>query len=327
MQGSSIRKLIVAVLLIACSIVSMLLLKQQAGSTKQLTSLNESDSLIASACRSFKIQKSAYHVETIPVTAHFKRKIWHISLPINLSQTFFHYDISQLMYPYHVQTPARVDLKDGTMDIDLYYKDTIIRTIALRNDTNSVRYDMPASIVLFFSQRPSAKMTDQIRSLGEPILIAFKTDQVVQTDSWLHVPGIEDFNIAYWIEPSSSSNPDSQDKWYLGEQIRNLAKMIHHPEILVGPDNDNDQLKQWKNICKTRGFRMIDATDALWVSKNTSRHTLTNTLRRFYKQASFGHHPVLMMAADPGNISKLKQTIPAYRKQGLVILPPTGNVN
>lgn len=326
MQGSSIRKLIVAVLLIACSIVSVMLLKQQTGSTKQLASLNESDSLIASACRSFNIPKSAYHVETIPVTPHFKRKIWHISLPINLSQTFFHYDISQLMYPYHIQTPARVDLKNGTMDIELYYKDTVIRTIALRNDTNSVRYDMPASIVLFFSQRPSAKMTDQIQSLGEPVLIAFKTDRVVQTDSWLHVPGIEDFNIAYWIEPSSSRDPTKEDKWYLGEQIRNLTKMIHHPEILVGPDNNNDQLKQWTNICKTRGFRMIDATNALWISQNTSTHTLINILRRFYNQASHDRHPILMMAADPANISELKHTIPGYRKQGLVILPPTGNV-
>ncbi len=326
MHGATNRKLIVAVLLIACSIVSILLLRQQSGNTKQLIGLNKADSLIVTACNSFNISKSAYHVETIPVTPHFKRKIWHISLPVNLSQTFFHYDISQLFDPYNIQTPAKVNLKDGTMDIELYYKDTVIRTIALHNDTNSVRYDMPASIVLFFNQRPNEKITDQIRSLGEPVLIAFKTDRVVQTDSWLHVPGIEDFNIAYWIEPSSSPDQDSEDRWYRGEQIRNLAKMIHHPQILVGPDNSNDQLKQWTDICKTHGFRMIDATDALWISQDTSTHSLVNIIRRFYKQASLGHHPILMMAADQVNLSELKHTIPAYRKRGLVILPPSRNV-
>lgn len=326
MRGASIRKLIVAVLLVACSIVSVLLLKQQSGNRKLLPDLSTADSIIVSTCRSFNINKSAYHVETIPVTPHFKRKIWHVSLPVNLSQTFFHYDLSQLLYPYNIQTPAKVDLKNGTMDIELYYDHTVIRTISLRNDTNSVRYDMPASIVLFFNQRPDAKITDQIRSLGEPVLVAFKTDRVVQTDSWLHVPGIEDFNIAYWIEPASSQDQSTETKWYLGEQIRNLAKMIHHPKILVGPDNDNTQRKQWIDICQTHGFRMIDATDALWISKSASTHSIVNTLRRFYTQASSGHRPILVMAADKQNISELKQTIPGYRKRGLVILPPSGNV-
>ena len=254
MSGASIRKLIVTALLSACSIVSVLLLKQQSDNPKRLSSLNMADSLIANACRSFNINNSAYHVETVSVSPHFKRKIWHVSLPVNLSQTFFHYDLARKLYPYDIRTPAKVDLKDGTMNIQVYYKDTVIRTVTVSNDTNSVRYDMPASIILFFNQRPDENMTDLIRSLGEPVMIAFKTNRVVQTDSWLHVSGIEDFNMAYWIEPESSRTINRDDRWYLGEQIRNLAKMIHHPQIWSDPMTMMINETSGSDICQTRGL-------------------------------------------------------------------------
>ncbi len=326
MSGASIRKLIVTALLSACSIVSVLLLKQQSDNPKRLSSLNMADSLIANACRSFNINNSAYHVETVSVSPHFKRKIWHVSLPVNLSQTFFHYDLARKLYPYDIRTPAKVDLKDGTMNIQVYYKDTVIRTVTVSNDTNSVRYDMPASIILFFNQRPDENITDLIRSLGEPVMLAFKTNRVVQTDSWLHVSGIEDFNVAFWIEPESSKNHKSDDKWYLGEQIRNLTKMLHHPQILIGPDVDDNQRNLWINICQTRGLRMVDASNALWLSSDASGRSVTNMVQRFYKQASLGHHPILIMSADKKNIEELKQTIPDYRKRGLVIVPPSHNI-
>lgn len=323
MNSALIRKLIVAGLLSACSIVSVLLLRQQSDNPGMLTSLNMADSLIASACHSFNISKSAYHIETIPVSAHFKRKVWHVSLPVNLSQTFFHYDLAQKLYPYNIQTPAKVNLKDGTMDIQVYYHDTVIRTIAVKNDTNSVRYDMPGSIILSFNQRPDEDVTDLIRSLGEPILLAFKTSRVVQTDSWLHVPGIENFSISFWIEPESSQDRKSEDKWYLGEQVRNLMKMLHHPQILIGPDVNDNQRHLWIKISRTRGLRAVDASDALWLSSDASGRSVTSMIDRFYKQASLGHHPILVMSANKKNIEELKQTIPNYRKRGLVIIPPS----
>ncbi len=325
MHSIPLRKLVIVILLVVCSIVSLLLLKQSYRESRPFPNLRTADSLIASVCHDFGMNRSSCRIETIFTHPGFKRKIWHIALPVNLSQTFFHYDLAQKAAPYHIETPAQVDLRENTMNIQLYYRGTVIRTLALRNDTNIVRHNLAVSVILFFNHHPDKQIIHLIHSMGEPIKVAFKTDDVINTASWLRVPGMEDFDVAYWIDQRPSDD-GSMDKWYIGEQIRNLKKMVRNPEILVGPDAGNHRRKLWIGICERRGLRLMDASDAFWISGNTPVGSTTTILRRFCKQAALDRHPVLVMEADRQNIRQLKMTILNERKQGLVVVSPVQNL-
>ncbi len=103
---------------------------------QKLQRLSQADSLVLGTLSKFNIPKKHISIHFKRVDSSFTRKVYIVSVPLYFPKIRFHAALKAQFSRYNVTLPARIIFPDKNIDIQLYYQDTIIRTIKMVMDDN-----------------------------------------------------------------------------------------------------------------------------------------------------------------------------------------------
>jgi hypothetical protein len=101
---------------------------------KKLQHFSQVDSLVLGTLSKFNVPKRQISIYSKRVDSSFTRKIYVVSVPPHFPKIQFHAALKGQFSGYEVFLPARIIFPNKDIDIQLYYQDTIIRTIKMIMD-------------------------------------------------------------------------------------------------------------------------------------------------------------------------------------------------
>ncbi len=137
------KKLLLGLLAGSCIAVFLALLFYSVEERAPLQHLSQADSLILGELARFHVSGDLVRTIDYPVTDHFTRKRYVVTLPPGVSHTHLHSELNQKFYRYRVETVGFVNVPEREMRVLILFDDKIIRTLELR--TESGRSDLITS--------------------------------------------------------------------------------------------------------------------------------------------------------------------------------------
>lgn len=134
MQTGTRRKLIVLLLALSCLLSLYLLWNTTPEVPRRLTHTSQVDSLISTTLQDLNIPRSQVRKQNLRVDSIFTRSVYHIRVAPNFSKTTLHYSLKQELWPYRVETIAKVEFPERQMQMHLLYNDQIYRTLVIDED-------------------------------------------------------------------------------------------------------------------------------------------------------------------------------------------------
>lgn len=134
MQTGTRRKLIVLLLALSCLLSLYLLWNTTPEVPRRLTHTSQVDSLITITLQDLNIPRSQVRKQDLTVDSIFTRSVYHIRVAPNFSKTTLHYSLKQELWPYRVETIAKVEFPERQMQMHLLYNDQIYRTLVIDED-------------------------------------------------------------------------------------------------------------------------------------------------------------------------------------------------
>lgn len=134
MQTEKQRLLIVVLLLLSCITAIVLLWKVEPVTSQRLQSPAQIDSLITLTFDKFEIPRSQVRTQTIEVDSVFSRKVYNIRVAPNFSKTTLHYTLHETLWPFGIETAARVEFPERDMHIYMLVNNNIHRTMVIKED-------------------------------------------------------------------------------------------------------------------------------------------------------------------------------------------------
>src|SRR5699024_588638 len=256
------KRLIVLLLFISCLVSGYFLWEVSDESARQLKSAAQADSLIEQQLQSFSIDRQQIELTTVEAGSSFQRKIYEVALPKAFSKTQLHATLNRSFRPLVVSTPAQVTFPERDINIHLYYKGVIFRTIRLETDADLQLRKNRASIMVLFNEPPDEELLNMLTSFGEPISIVLTSKHPMQANELLKAYRGQYNRLLFWIQ-----NEDHEDLFRLGSatvkrrlnQFENLLPNAHF--LLISPKNGSSASSQ-KVIAQT-SLTFIDARQAL----------------------------------------------------------------
>lgn len=98
---------------------------------KNLTSSSQLDSLITLTFNNVRISENQIRIRTVEIDSTFYRNIYTVSVPREFSKTTFHYSLNEQLWPYNVETLARIEFPERDMRIHLIVNDEVRRSVYL----------------------------------------------------------------------------------------------------------------------------------------------------------------------------------------------------
>jgi hypothetical protein len=128
------KQLIAALLLISCLACAWLLFLMPSKKHHRLQHLSQADSLVLGTLSKFGIPEKQISVRSRRVDSSFTRKVYVVSVPPYFPKIRFHTALKGRFTGYGISLPARIIFPDKDIDIQLYYRNTVIRTIKMVMD-------------------------------------------------------------------------------------------------------------------------------------------------------------------------------------------------
>ncbi len=317
------KKWLILSLLLASNVVAAYLLWQQTTNTTQVIyELSEVDAIIRNELTAFNIHKQ--EIKTIPASTSdgLVRDIYRVTVPQEFSNTFFHSELALKLYPYEIRVPATVELPGTDMNIHVYFKNTVIRTIQLRRSDELNRPADPGFLLVEASSDPSAELLQLLTTMGEPIRLMIRSDNPEVLLEWLQdIPNTTKPPLFYLDagDEISSLPPKSFDRW-LG-MVSTLAKIKPNASVIVRDDALASSPKRLAQIYET-GVNVIPLIEPDYLQKGVERPVFLSSLERFVQRTRNGEKPYLVLEADPELLKWLKEDLIPYKKGGLELDEP-----
>lgn len=144
MQTEKQRLLIVILLLLSCITAIVLLWKVEPVTSQKLKSTAQLDSLITTTFRSLEIRDNQVRSRPVVVDTVFSRRVFDIRVAPNFSKTTLHYKLHENLWPYGVETVARVEFPSRNMQIHMLVNNNIHRSMMIREDSElRIQQDQP----------------------------------------------------------------------------------------------------------------------------------------------------------------------------------------
>ncbi|HKJ34666.1 MAG TPA: hypothetical protein VKA34_22775 [Balneolales bacterium] len=319
-----IKKIIIIVLLLlSCFISIYLLLQIPDNNTSKLESLSQADTLIMRELHAFDIHQKQIHIWSVKVNKKFSRKIYDIALPPEFSKTFLHAELNRRLEQYGVQTPAHVYFPEKNMDIEIYYKGTVIRTLRLKTDTSLVMHRYPGTILAYFNHQPDPNLIQQFRSIGETLPIVFHVTKATEGRNWVDALKLKNQPIIYWIQKNFEyHDTHNRSDWYLNRQLKILNKIVSNPTILITPNLDETTKNMIEKDGEVLGLSIIRPGHTIFDDKPDDQLQFKQGIQKFSKDATEGKRPILLIKASQNTFKWVFNTLPELKKGGLVLVPP-----
>ena len=320
------KKKAIAWLLGAASLVAAVLLAYSPQTDdKILSDLAQADSLIYQELAEFAVPLENIKRRSVLIDSVFERVTYLVPVPGGFSKTFLHFELAQRLRPFEIDVPARVHFPEMDMNIHLYFKDTIIRTLVLRTDTSLTAESFPASIVFFFDKTPSPTQLETIAGLGEPVTVALQTPDPSDADSWLRVAGesAPDLDYAFWIDEAARTGEAERDREIFAEKVKQFGKVKRRAQfvsLLPGSITNTESVK--KALVEQRSSLL--ATDSRQVLDSESgKFAFNQGLDQFMQQARNASGPTVIIRVSGESLTWLRESLPRFRKGGMIIVPPS----
>lgn len=316
------KKLVIIALLTLCCLITFFLIVK-APDTVQPAAINlsKTDTLLSHEFKVFNIPGKQIRVYSVKTSSLLTRKVYRVDVAGGFSKTYFHAELASLLRPYQITTPATVHLPGKDMDIQLYYHNTVIRTLELRTDPDLVLDRNPCSILLYTDQQPNPSFIDDIISKGLNVPLVLKVHEATQAKEWQSAIRQKKITIIYWLT-SPDDESTSKEDWYLNEQLKNLKKIFRNPTTLIFPSIDPQSRTLISKDGDALGISTINASKALTINGNTDHSEFDQTFRQFASLAANDKRPILLVKATDENIEWLNDDLPEYQKGGLRLVPP-----
>ncbi len=318
MKEQKKKKFIVILLLVSCFISGYILLNAPSSNTKQLQSLAHADSLIQNQLENFNISNDQITITTTPVDSNFIRKTYTIGVPYGFSKTQFHAELNHFLHPYDINTPARVTFPAQDINIQLSYRDAVIRTISLQTDAELSLQKNNMSILMAFDEVPDDQTLSELASLGEPIPLVIKIEQPMEIQDLKEELNGRYTPILFWLQNKNGkdlvkTNPDAAT-----ERLNRLQDISQNTTVLVLQDEEKiSKLGSFSNIT------FITADNALLLHEEIGKDSFSDELKVLQKNNSA--HTALVMG-NTNTVTWLKEQLPDLKKAGInVVAPPKLN--
>lgn len=315
MKEQKKKRLIVGLLFISCFISGYILLNTSETDTNTLQSLAQADTLIQNRLANFNISDSQVAIATTEVDSNFVRKTYHVGVPYGFSKTQFHAELNRLMHPYGVNTPARVSFPAQDINIQLTYKDAVIRTISLQTDPELSLQKNNISMLMAFDELPADQTLSDLASLGEPIPLVIKIEQPMEVQDLREKLNGRYTPIIFWMQNQNGkdlikTNPDAA-----AERLNRLQDISPNANILALQDKENiSKLGSFSKIT------FINASNALLLHEEIGKESLFDelqTLQSNTKQFS------ALITGNENTVSWVKEKLPDLKKAGVnIVIPP-----
>lgn len=128
------KKIITALLLIACVLSGIILAYTPSFVPNKITTGSELDSIIQLSFDEAGLLRNQVRIYNIVIDSSFSRKVYRVRVPSSFSKTSFHLNLHQKFYPLGLTTPSLVIFPERDMNIYIVHEGTVFRTIRLIND-------------------------------------------------------------------------------------------------------------------------------------------------------------------------------------------------
>lgn len=317
------KKRIIALLLALSSLIAgWLLLIYQPPQIKNLEDFATVDSLLRRNLRQFNINTKQVKQVHHRIDSGFIRKEYIINVSPSFSQTQFHAVLNRKLYPYGIESPARLDLDNQSLHIYCYYRGAVIRSVHLRMDPSLQQQRDPASILVVFDEPPSSSDLQQMINLGEPVSMVFRVQEALEAQRLKNRFADRYKHLSFWfIRRDGSSLLDSTARSSDLEPLRRFGKLSPNSRVLsfLSKSRISDELRRQLASIPLNFVRMGQALRANFNPRSAS---FDQTLRRFQRRAQRHQHPVLLILNGDQSLGKTQKVILQFNKRGIELVKP-----
>ncbi len=316
------HRMAVALLLMCIAASVTLLYFPEIVASEELASLDSIDNIIQSELTEFNVKQSQIREGDAGITDGFNRKVYRVSIPQSFSKTFLHSELAYRLKPYGIATPSTVNLPDDEMNIHIYWRNTVVRTIELRNNSNVVRNQSPGAILLTSDTYPSQAVLKRIAQMGEPIRLILESDNTDVILSWMQqMPrNMKPPLIALNYGAAVSGLSDERFGRYVADVARIRKQSSNASMILIETDGSIAERRLLR--LRRTGIYMTVVSNPIAVKSPIDRESFRTQLQAFVYASRAGELPVLILPASAEIVDWLKADLVNYKKGGLILAEP-----
>jgi len=317
------KRIIVALLALASMIAAYMLIYLPGDPARYIGSTDQVDSLVTRELGEFRIDGRQIRSWQVTIDSNYHRKVMQIDLPPDFSKTQLHAELNRQLFPYDIETPARVHLPEGDMHIHLYYHGTILSSLLLRTDPGLSRRRNPASVLVEFQERPSEELLQDVIRFGEPIPVVLNINSALEAEELKKTLQDEYSRIYFHFSDSETDTPGQlfQNAAYK-EELHHLHKVDPEARVVTFVDLTLNLPSSAKKWMVQSDLTFVDLSGAIVLDANDGKLKFDQKLKRFARQAANDERPVLLVKASSRALEWLHDSLLEFKKSGLTIIKP-----
>lgn len=297
----------------SCFISGFILFSTSDKDTKRLSSQAEADSLIQQQFSSFNISDDQVSVAITRVDSNFSRKTYFVGLPYRFSKTQFHAELNDALHPFGIRTPARVTFPQKNIDIQLSYRETVIRTISLQTDPKLSLQQNDISLLLSFDEIPKSQLISQLNALAEPIPLVLKIEQPMEVQSLKKELNGQYPSVIFWFQNKNGNDLIKTNPKAARARFDRLQDISPNSRVLITQNDASPLIEKFKRLT------FVDASNAKLLHEQLGKKVFFEELTLLQSNTqSF----LALITGTETTVEWLIQQLPDLKKAGARIIPP-----
>lgn len=319
-RGLKRQKVLLSVLAV-CALLLIVMLGGEVGfEHNRLKTLDQIDSLSNIVLRKHRLGNTRRKVTSTDVDTIFVRKTTRIGVPMRFSKTLFHLELAQTLQEWDVEAPARVYLPENELHIHLTYKNTIVRSLELYNDSSAVLSSFGGHVLLTSDYTTSPDLLSYRSLFAEPIPHVVQFENIRDLESYAQSHPLNSSHFL-WItgENGGLGQPN------LGKtELNRITKLLEMPKLLIFSDVNNPISGRFLELLENNGIEVFLITNFWIADRNAGLNEVEAIFDRYMADAKSDRRPTLVIPLKEMSLELLRKKLPAFKQQGFLVTAPSG---
>lgn len=269
------------------------------------------DSMLVQEFQTFNLQADKISSREIQADTTFTRRSYHVQLPLDLSQTYFHMSLASSLQPYGMDTWATVDVPGNTMVVHVLQNETLIRSLHLSNDPNYFRVFNYGTILPYFDRPPSREMRDRLQRFDPALPVVLRLQDPSRADDYVEQMADYPGDLLFWLTSEAATNHDR----FL-QQALTVDQLVRRPELLYFPSSMDTPDQAFHDTLERRNITLHAVDEALRVTGEDGRFGFRQDMSHFNRRLRRENRPVALVDASEQTIGWLEEEIYELKKGG-----------